>query len=174
MSGPGAGEWRVRDAEPGDAAGCAAVYAPYVVDSTASFELEPPDAATMATRIEEAQERHAWLVLVEGPRVVGYAYAGPWRSRPAYRFSCEVSVYLDSGRRGAGGGRLLYSHLLSRVTALGYRTVVAGMTEPNPSSAALHRSMGFTHVGTLQAIGYKFGAWHDVSLFTLHLPEPSS
>ena len=84
--------------------------------------------------IAEAQERHAWLVLVEGSWVVGYAYAGPWRTRPAYRFTCEVSVYLDRARRGAGGGRLLYEHVLGRLATLGYRTVVAGMTEPNPAS----------------------------------------
>jgi len=160
----------VRDATAEDAAGCAALYAPYVLSTAISFELEPPDESAMASRIAEAQERHAWLVLVEGSRVVGYAYAGPWRTRPAYRFSWEVSVYLDRSRRGVGGGRLLYEHLLRRVAALGFRTVVAGMTEPNPASTALHRSLGFSEVGTLPAVGYKFDTWHDVTLFALRLP----
>ncbi len=163
----------MRDATPADAAGCAAVYAPYVRDTVVSFEVEPPDETVVAARIHEAQEHHAWLVLVEGSRVVGFAYAGPWRARPAYRFSCEVSVYLAADRRGAGGGRLLYDRLLRRVADLGYRTVVAVMAEPNPASDALHRSLGFDHVGTLPAVGHKFGAWHDVSLYALRLPESS-
>ena len=165
--------WQVRDATADDAAGCAAVYAPYVLDTAVSFELEPPDEGEMAARIRSAQEHHAWLVLLDGAQVVGYAYGGPWRTRPAYRFSCEVSIYLDRDRRGAGGGRLLYEHLLSRMADLGYRTVVAGMSEPNPASAALHRSLGFAHVGTLPAVGHKFDAWHDVSFFALRVPEPS-
>jgi len=118
-----------------------------------------------------AQQRHAWLVLTDSAGLVGYAYAGPWRSRPAYRLTCEVSVYLERDRRGAGGGRLLYHRLLDRIANLGYRTVVAGTSEPNPASAALHRSLGFAKVGTLSAVGYKFGTWHDVSLYALRLPE---
>jgi phosphinothricin acetyltransferase len=137
------------------------------------LELEPPDEDEMAARILQAQEHHAWLVLVEGPRVVGYAYAASWRTRPGYRYACEVSVYLAAERRSAGGGRLLLEHLLRRVVDLGFRTVLAVMGEPNPASAALHRSLGFEHVGTLPAIGYKFDTWHDVSLFSLRLPEPA-
>ncbi len=71
----------------------------------------------------------------------------------------------------AGPGRLLHEHLLARVADLGYRTVLASMTEPNPASAALHRFLGFAHVGTLPAVGHKFDAWHDVTLFALRLPE---
>jgi phosphinothricin acetyltransferase len=161
---------QVRDATAADAAGCAAVYAPYVRSTAVSFELEPPDEAEMATRIESAQRRHAWLVLVDGTQcVVGYAYAGPWRTRPAYRFTCEVSVYLDRERRGQGGGRLLYQRLLDRLAELGHRTAVAGMTEPNPASTALHRSLGFTLVGTLPAVGWKLDAWRDVTLWSLDL-----
>jgi phosphinothricin acetyltransferase len=145
------------------------VYAPYVLSTPVSFELEPPDAAEMAARISAAQRRHAWLVLVDGSDVVGYAYAGLWRSRPAYRFTCEVSVYLDRNRRGRGGGRRLYDRLLDRMVELGYRTAVAGTAEPNPASTALHRAAGFSLIGTLPSVGYKLGAWHDVSLWSLDL-----
>jgi phosphinothricin acetyltransferase len=78
-------------------------------------------------------------------------------------------VYVDQAHRGTGAGGVLYGALLRRLTDLGYRTVVAGMTEPNPASAALHRSTGFLHVGTVPAVGWKLGAWHDVSLWSLDL-----
>jgi phosphinothricin acetyltransferase len=153
----------VRTATIRDAAACAAVYAPYVTDTAVSFELEPPSAAAMGERIARALERHAWLVLVDDGRVAGYAYGGPFASRPAYRFSCEVSVYLEMGRRRTGGGRALYDALLARLAARGYRRVMAGMTLPNDASAGLHRTLGFEPVGVYREVGYKAGAWHDVA-----------
>ena len=153
----------VRDATPQDAAACAAVYAPYVRDTAVSFETEPPSAAELADRIATAQEAHAWLVLEDGGRVVGYAYGGPFKARDAYRWTCEVSVYLEPGRRRSGGGRALYEALLHRLTERGYRTVVAGMTLPNDASAALHRALGFEPVGTYRRVGWKHGRWHDVA-----------
>jgi L-amino acid N-acyltransferase YncA len=107
----------VRDANADDAAACAAVYAPWVTGTAVSFEDEPPTAEEIARRIAAAQQRHAWLVLEDDGAVVGYAYAGPYKERPAYRWSCEVSVYLAPGRGRAGGGRLLYEALLDRLGA---------------------------------------------------------
>lgn len=153
----------IRDATPTDAEACAAIYAPYVLSSTATFELEPPTAEEMARRIAAAQEWHAWLVLERDGNVVGYAYGGPFKARPAYRWACEVSVYLDPDRRGSGGGRALYTALLDRLAARGHRTVAAGMTQPNEASAALHRALGFTTVGTFRRVGWKLGGWHDVT-----------
>jgi phosphinothricin acetyltransferase len=152
-----------RDATPQDAEACAAIYAPYVTDTVITFEYVPPTAAEMSGRIAAAQGRHAWLVLEEDGRVVGYAYGGPFRSREAWQWSCEVSVYLETGRRRGGGGRALYEALLARLTERGYRTAVAGMTLPNEASEGLHRAMGFQPVGVYPAIGWKFGAWHDVA-----------
>jgi L-amino acid N-acyltransferase YncA len=153
----------VRDATEHDAAACAAIYAPYVTDTVITFESEPPTAEEMAQRIATAQRTHAWLVLVDDGRVVGYAYGGPFRSREAWRWSCEVSVYLETGRRRGGGGRALYEALLERLTDRGYRTAVAGMTLPNEASEGLHRAMGFEPVGVYPRIGWKFGQWHDVA-----------
>ena len=152
----------MRDATPADAAGCAAVYAPYVHDTAITFETEPPDAGEMAARIAASQERHAWLVLEEDGQVRGYAYGGTFRSRAAYRWTCEVSVYLEVGRRRTGAGRGLYTVLLDRMTQLGYRTAVAGMTMPNDASVGLHTAMGFAAVGTYRNVGYKLDRWHDV------------
>ena len=153
----------VRDATTADTEACLAVYTPYVLTSTVTFELEPPTTADFARRIVEAQAQHAWLVLEEGGVVIGYAYGGPFKARPAYRWACEVSVYLAEGHRGRGGGRALYTALLNRLAERGYRTVAAGMTQPNEASAALHRSLGFSTVGTFRRVGWKLGGWHDVT-----------
>ena len=161
----------VRDAVPADAARCAEVYAPYVVDAAVSFETEPPPAEEMAARIARAQERHAWLVAEDGGTVVGYAYAGEWMSRAAYRWTCTVSVYLEPGRRRTGAGRALYEALVARLAARGYRTALAGVTQPNPASEGLHRALGFTPVGTYARVGFKHGAWHDVTWFQRSLTD---
>jgi L-amino acid N-acyltransferase YncA len=157
------GQLLIRDAQVADAPACAAIYAPYVTDTAITFEIDPPTPAEMAQRIAEAQRSHAWLVLEDGGRVVGYAYGGPFNARPGYRWSCLVSVYLERGRRRTGGGRALYEALFSRLAERGYRTAVAGMTLPNEASEGLHRALGFEPVGTYRGIGYKHGCWHDVA-----------
>jgi L-amino acid N-acyltransferase YncA len=153
----------VRDASEHDATACAEIYAPYVLDTAITFEADPPSGAEMARRIATASRRHAWLVLEDGGRVVGYAYGGPFKSRAAYRWACEVTVYLELGRRRTGGGRALYEELLSRLLARGFRVAVAGMTLPNDASVGLHRATGFEPVGTYRRIGFKHGSWHDVA-----------
>lgn len=153
----------VRDARREDAEACRAIYEPYVRDTVTSFEAEPPTAKQMAVRISAAQRAHAWLVLEEDGRVIGYAYGAPFAERTAYQWSCEVSVYLDADRRGTGGGRALYEVLLDRLAARGFHMAVAGMTLPNEASVGLHRAMGFEPVGVWRRIGFKHGAWHDVA-----------
>lgn len=152
----------VRDARDDDGAACAGIYAPYVTATAVTFELVPPTAAQMSARIAAAQHGHAWLVLEHEGAVVGYAYGGPYEERAAYRWACEVSVYLEPGRRRRGDGRALYEALLARLAGRGLRTAVAGTTLPNEASAGLHAAMGFVPVGTYRRIGYKHGAWHDV------------
>lgn len=153
----------VRDATAADAQACASIYAPYVVETVISFEAEPPSAEEMAARIATAAERHAWLVAEEDGRVIGYAYGGPHQARVAYRWSCEVSVYVDRDQRGSGAGRALYEALFARLAERGYRVAIAGMTLPNEASEGLHRALGFEPVGTYRRIAYKHGAWHDVA-----------
>jgi phosphinothricin acetyltransferase len=167
-SDPSAG---VRDAVASDAAACAAIYAPYVRDTAITFELEPPGAEEMAARIAASQSAHAWLVLEQDGAVVGYAYGSSWQSRPAYRFSCEVSVYIETGRRRSGAGRALYEALFDRLRARGFRNAVAGMTVPNEASEGLHLTLGFRPVGAYTNIGYKLDAWHHVAYFQLELAE---
>ncbi|HEY0639883.1 MAG TPA: GNAT family N-acetyltransferase [Pseudonocardiaceae bacterium] len=153
----------VRDAEAADGAACAAIYEPYVRDTVITFETTPPGAAEMAGRITTALRAHAWVVLEDAGRVVGYAYGGPFKERAAYRWACEVNVYLEPGRRRGGDGRALYEALFARLAGRGYRTAVAGMTLPNAASEGLHRALGFEPVGVYRRIGWKHGAWHDVA-----------
>ena len=153
----------VRDASPQDGAACAAIYAPYVTGTAVTFEAHPPSPAEMAERIATALDGHAWVVLEDAGRVVGYAYGARFHPRAAYRWACEVSVYLELGRRRTGGGRVLYDALLPRLIDRGFRIAVAGMTLPNDASVGLHAAMGFEPVGTFRRIGFKLGAWHDVA-----------
>lgn len=144
---------RVRDAGLVDAGACAEIYAFYVTQTVVTFETDPPTPQQMAQRITAAVASHAWLVLEDDERVVGYACAGPFRDRAAYRWSCEVSVYLEHGRQRRGGGRALYEALLARLAERGYRTAAAAMALPNEDSLGLHRAIGFSPVGTYRSIG---------------------
>ncbi|MGB3186588.1 MAG: N-acetyltransferase family protein [Ornithinimicrobium sp.] len=154
----------IRDADPAaDAASCATIYTPYVMHTTITFEEQPPAPADFEQRIAAAQVRHAWLIGEVHGVAVGYAYAGPYRPRAAYRWSCETSVYLDRDRRGTGVGRQLYQALLDRMTELGFRTAVAGTTLPNDASQRLHDGLGFEPIGVFRAVGFKFDQWCDVA-----------
>jgi phosphinothricin acetyltransferase len=117
----------------------------------------------MAERIAGALASHAWFVLEARSRVAGYAYGGTLSARAAYRWSCEVSVYVERGRRRTGAGRALYEALLARLAERGFWMAVAGMTLPNEASVGLHRALGFEPIGVYRRIGYKLGRWHDVA-----------
>jgi L-amino acid N-acyltransferase YncA len=158
----------IRPADVDDAAGIAAVYRPYVTDSVASFETVAPDAAELARRML-APPRLPWLVACRDGGVVGYAYAGRHRSRDAYRWAVDCSVYLAADERGAGTGRALYGRLLPELSGLGYVSAYAGIALPNPASVGLHTALGFTPVGTYRAVGFKAGRWHDVGWWQLPL-----
>jgi L-amino acid N-acyltransferase YncA len=153
----------VRDATEQDAVACAAIYAPYVTETSVTFELEPPTPEQMALRINQAQDRHAWLVLEVDGRVAGYAYGHPFAERAAYRWSCQVSIYLERERHRTGGGRLLYEALLARLADRGYRRALAGMALPNHASGGFHRALGFEPVGVYRQVDWENGSWHDVA-----------
>ena len=144
-----------------DAAACAAIYAPFVTDSCASFELEPPDAAEMARRIVDYGASHGWLVAESGGALVGYAYGAPHRTRAAYASSCDVAVYVAPDAARQDVGRALYGALLPHL-AKRYHAAFAGIVQPNQASVALHEAFGFTHLGTYREVGWKLGSWHDV------------
>jgi L-amino acid N-acyltransferase YncA len=126
-------------------------------------------------RADRSRRAHARLLVLEDleddGRIIGYAYAGPCKSRPAYRWACETSIYLEAGRRRTGAGRTLYEALFRRLAERGYRTAIAGMALPNEASAGLHRALGFEPVGTYRRIGWKHGRWHDVAWVQRSLAE---
>jgi phosphinothricin acetyltransferase len=152
----------IRAADPArDAAACAAIYAPFVTDGWVSFEIEPPDEAEMARRMEYYGQSHAWLVAEVGGAVTGYAYGSPHRERAAYASSCDVAVYVDPAFARRGIGRALYAALLPELGAKCH-AAFAGIALPNPASVGLHEAMGFTPVGIYREVGWKLGGWRDV------------
>jgi phosphinothricin acetyltransferase len=159
----------VRDALASDAEAIARIYAPYVAKTAISFELVPPDASEMIRRLLEYQETHPWLVATVDGGVIAYAYASPYRTRPAYRWSTEVSVYTDADVHRRGAGRMLYESLLAELTSLGYRQAIAGIALPNDASVRFHEALGFETSGVMRRVGFKLGAWHDVGFWQLAL-----
>ncbi len=153
----------IRPAASSDIPAITRIYAHAVLHGTASFELDPPDQSEMARRQSALLEGgFPYLVAEEDGAVLGYAYAGPYRARPAYRFSVEDSVYIDPEAHRRGVGRILLQWLLDAATQAGFRQMIAviGDSAQTPS-IALHRALGFRYVGTIEAVGYKHGSWLD-------------
>jgi phosphinothricin acetyltransferase len=163
---------RIRLATPGDAAAIAAIYAPVVLGTPTSFELTPPSADDIAARVAHVLPHAPWLVLCDGDDVLGYAYAGRHRERPAYRWSIDTSVYIRGDRHRGGIARALYTSLFALLRLQGFYNAFAGITLSNPASVAFHEAMGFTRIGVYRAAGYKLGAWHDVGWWQLPLRDP--
>lgn len=165
----------IRDADPTrDGAGCAAVYAPLVTDSAASFEERAPSPEEFVSRIERTSKTHPWLVAEDGEGVVGFAYGCPHRERAAYRWAADVSVYVAPEHHRRGIGRALYGSLLPLLVRQGLHIACAGITLPNEASVALHESFGFSPVGVYRRIGFKRGQWWDVGWWELELRAPDT
>ena len=159
---------RIRDASALDAPDVLAIYRPLVEQTAVSFEERPPTLAEMERRVADS---HLWLVAEQSSRVVGYAYAGRFHARPAYRWSAEVSIYLGDGARGKGLGRRLLNEVLRRLTARGFVNAFAGIALPNPASVGLFESAGFQKIAHQRQVGFKLGSWHDVGWWQLQLRE---
>lgn len=156
----------LRSARDDDGPAIAAIYAHHVRAGSASFELEAPDGTEIARRFREvAHLRLPYLVATRGDDVVGYAYAAPYRPRPAYRFTVEDSVYVRADCTGQGIGRSLLHELLTRCERWGARQMIAVIGDSgNAASIGVHAAAGFVHLGTLRDVGWKFGRWLDVVL----------
>jgi L-amino acid N-acyltransferase YncA len=154
----------IRPATAADVPELQSIYAHHVLHGTGSFEEVPPSVEEMAARFERVRSRGwPWLVSADASGVLGYAYATQFRDRSAYRFTLEDSVYVREDQRGQGVGKALVAALLELSEAAGFRQMMAviGDTE-NAGSIGLHASLGFQRVGTLRAVGLKFGRWLDV------------
>jgi L-amino acid N-acyltransferase YncA len=156
----------IRPAGTADLAAITRIYAQAVAHGTASFELAPPDEAEMARRREALLAgRFPYLVAARGGIVAGYAYAGPYRERPAYRWTVEDSIYLAPEFQRRGIGRLLLTRLVEEAETLGFRQMIAVIGDSaQAASIAVHAATGFVTIGTLRAVGFKHGRWLDTVL----------
>ncbi len=164
----------IRLASERDAAQLLSIYRPIVESSPASFELSVPTGPEFARRIARTLQEWPWLVAHPSgapDEVLGYAYASAHRAREAYRWSAEVSVYVDPSAHRRGAGRKLYCALFSLLRAQGYRSALAGIVLPNEPSVRLHESLGFERIGVYRAVGFKLGAWWDTGWWGLQLQE---
>ncbi len=166
----------IRLASLDDLPGVARIYDREVAGSVATFDLYPPAMDYWQEKLAGNHEGDHLLVAEADSVVVGFAYSWSYRPRPAYRRTRETSIYLDPAVRGRGVARELYPALLERMTDSGVHTAVALVALPNPSSEALHRSLGFENVGTMREVGWKLGRWVDVAWFQKMLspttPDP--
>ena len=153
----------VRKAVRQDAPALARIYNHYVAHTTVTFEEVPVRAAEIAKRWSAAGRAGLpFLVAESAGRVLGYAYASPWKGRCAYRYSVEVSVYLDEAHRGRGLGSRLYARLFPLLRRQGFHAVIGGIALPNRGSVALHEKFGLRKVAHFEQVGYKLGRWVDV------------
>ncbi|MBS0505686.1 MAG: N-acetyltransferase [Proteobacteria bacterium] len=163
---------RIRPATPEDAAAVAAIYAPHVTDSVASFEEKAPTAAEMRARMAKLAGRFPWLIADEGGTVLGYAYACQFRDRRAYRWAVETTVYVADAAQSRGVGSLLYTALLDQLRRQGFTQAIAAISLPNDASVKLHERAGFRRAGVYRQVGWKMGRWVDVGLWQAELADP--
>jgi len=153
----------IRPSETRDLPELTEIYRHAVLNGTASFEIEPPDEAEMARRrVALLDAGFPYLVAEEDGRIFGYAYAGPYRPRPAYRYTVEDSIYVAPDLQGRGVGRALLSALIDECERLGFRQMIGVIGDSSSTgSIALHRSLGFLNAGVVRDVGYKHGRWLD-------------
>ena len=166
----------LRDATMDDLPFIAEIYREAVLNGTSTYEIEPPAYAEMATRFAAITGKNYPYIAVsdEAGTVLGYAYASAFRTRPAYRWMIEDSIYLATEARGKGIGKALLSALIERSEALGFRQMIAVIGGAHPASVALHRAAGFAETGLLIGTGYKHGRWLDTMLMQKSLGAGNS
>lgn len=154
----------LRESAAGDLPAIQAIYAHHVLHGLGTFEETPPDLAEIAARREAVLGKGLpWLVAEAGGTILGYAYAGPFRPRSAYRFALEDSIYVAPGAVGKGVGKALLAELLRRCEAWGARQMIAVIGDSgNAGSIGVHRALGFSHMGKIAGVGFKHGRWVDV------------
>jgi phosphinothricin acetyltransferase len=162
---------RIRTATEADLPAVTAIYNQAVLETTATFDLEPRSLEDRRRWLNERDPRHPVLVAEEAGEVVGYASLGPWNRKAAYADTAETSMYVAAPHRGRGVGRALKVALIERARELGMHALIAGVAEGSEASLHLNLSLGFEHVGTLRQVGEKFGRRLDVHLLQLVLED---
>jgi len=166
--------YQIRLANPSDAQEILNIYAPYVLNTTITFELEVPSLVNFTKRIEKYIQESPWLIFEVDSVIAGYAYASAHRGRAAYQWNREVSVYDHDAYQRQGIAKQLYTTLIQLLKIQGYTNALAGIVQPNEASVAFHESLGFQLIGTYNKIGYKLGAWQRVSWYELSLQNSNS
>lgn len=156
----------IRDSLDVDVPQITAIYAHHVLHGTGTFEIDPPSEADMASRRNDVLGRGLpYIVAEQDGRILGFAYCNWFKPRPAYRFSAEDSIYVSDDARGQGIGRLLLQALAERSEAAGVRKLLAVIGDSaNAGSIGVHKALGFTEVGVMRSVGWKFDAWRDIVL----------
>ena len=145
------------------------IYNYYILNTTITFEEEPVTIEEMKNRIVDYTKNNPWFIYEEDNKIIGYCYATKWRVRSAYRYSVEITVYLDHNYFSKGIGTALYTKLIDELKKSNTHAVVAGITLPNEKSQKLHEKMGFKKIAQFEEIGRKFNKWHDVGYWELKL-----
>lgn len=153
---------KLRPATEADAEALLSIYAPYVRDTAITFEYDPPSPEEFRARMRAILAGHPYLAAESGGRILGYAYATPYRARAAYAWCAETTVYIDQSARRGGVGRLLYEKLLDILTRQGITNAYACITFPNAPSITFHESLGFKTIGHFSRCGHKGGQWWDM------------
>lgn len=152
----------IRNIETKDLQRICEIYNHYVITTHASFETDPVPIAEMERRMIEYTNNYPWLVYEENGEVIGFCYASKWKPRPAYRYTAEVTIYLDKDHLSKGIGKLLYQDLFAQLKTQGIHSIIATIAIPNEKSQRLHEGLGFEQVGHFKDMGNKFGEWIDV------------
>jgi len=165
----GGAERLIRPVVLEDAGAIAAIYNRHVTGTIVTFEEDPVSVAQMTARIEALSRGLPWLVCEQEGSLAGYAYASAWKTRSAYRFAAETSIYVADSQVGRGVGRHLYGALLDELRRRGLFVALGCISLPNAASVALHERLGFEQVAEFPAVGWKFGSWVDVGYWQLRL-----
>ena len=157
----------IREVGEADAGSICSIYNHYIANSIITFEESPVSVEEMTGRIREISAALPWYVCQRGGDLLGYAYASPWKSRCAYRYSAETTIYLTPDATGRGIGKALYGKLLDSLRARSFHNAIGGVALPNDASVALHESLGFEKVAHFMQVGWKFGKWIDVGYWEI-------
>lgn len=161
----------VRDFSAADIPAATALLNHFILHTAVHFGLAPQAEHETAAAWNDTRSAYPWLAAEADGRFAGFAKAGVWRTREAYRPTAEVTVYVVPSFHRRGVGRALYTELLRRLRAAGFHSAVGGIALPNDASVALHRAMGFRHVGTFREVGRKFERWHDTDWWQIMLAD---
>jgi L-amino acid N-acyltransferase YncA len=167
--------YTIRLAQPDDAAGILAIYGPHVINTSASFEYQPPSIAEMQQRISKTLQKYPWIVAQDNDsgQILGYAYTSTYRERSAYQWDAETSIYIHPDAQRRGIARQLYGLLFDISRKQNLLTLYGVVTLPNPASIQLHSAMGFQQFAIFENVGYKHGQWHHVAWMRLILSDYS-